>query len=115
MSRRVERVADAIRAAVAEILLREVKDPRVGMVTITDVKLSNDLRHARVFFSVFGGEEQREASLAGLQRAAGFIRRQLARHVELRVSPEISFAFDPGLEQAERLARLLKKDAGEES
>lgn len=114
MSRRVDRVADAIRAAVAEILLRELKDPRVGMVTITGVRLSNDLRHARVLFSIFGSQEQRDASLAGLQRAAGFIRRQLARRVEMRVSPELSFEFDPGLEQSDRLAQLLKKDAPEE-
>jgi len=114
MSRRVDRVADAIRAAVAEILLRELKDPRVGMVTITTVRLSNDLRHARVFFSVFGSQAERDASLAGLERAAGFIRRQLARRVEMRVSPELSFEFDPALEETERLAQLLKKGAAEE-
>ena len=115
MSRRVDRVADAIRAAVAEILLRELKDPRVGMVTITAVRISNDLRHAKVLFSVFGDVEQRAATLAGLRRAAGFIRRQLARRIELRVTPELSFEFDPGLEQSERLAQLLKDEGSHES
>ena len=110
MSRRVERVADAIRAAIAEILLREIRDPRVGMVTITGVRLSPDLRHARVFFSVFGDEARRESALEGLRRAAGFIRRELARRVETRVSPELVFEYDVGIEESERLSRLLKED-----
>jgi ribosome-binding factor A len=110
MSRRVERVADAIRAAIAEILLRELKDPRVGMVTITGVRLSPDLRHARVFFSVFGDEARRESALEGLRRAAGFIRRELARRVETRVSPQLVFEYDAGIEDSERMSRLLKED-----
>lgn len=110
MSRRVERVADAIRAAIAEILLRELKDPRVGMVTITGVRLSPDLRHARVFFSVFGDQARRDSALEGLRRAAGFIRRELARRVETRVSPELAFEYDVGIEESERLSRLLKED-----
>lgn len=71
MSRRVARVADSIQHTVAELLLREIKDPRIGMVTITGVTISADLRHARVFFSVLGDDSQRARSLAGLQSAGG--------------------------------------------
>jgi ribosome-binding factor A len=108
MTRRTDRVAEALQALVAELLLREIKDPRIGLVTITGVKISPDLRHARVFFSCLGDEAQRTQSLRGLTSASGFIRSQVARKLNLRVAPEIAFEFDPSLEQAERLSRLLK-------
>jgi ribosome-binding factor A len=109
MSRRVERVADEILHAVAALLQREIKDPRIGMVTLTGIKLSPDLRHARIFFSVIGDGEQRARSLLGLQSATGFVRGQLGRRLRLRVTPEITFVFDPSIEQAERVSRLLKE------
>jgi ribosome-binding factor A len=108
MTRRTDRVADALQALVAELLLREIKDPRIGLVTITGVKVSPDLRHARVYFSCLGDDAQRAQSLKGLTSAAGFIRSQVARRLNLRVAPEINFEFDNSLEQAERLSRLLK-------
>jgi ribosome-binding factor A len=108
MTRRTDRVGEAIQALVADLLVREVKDPRIGLVTITGVRVSPDLRHARIFFSCLGGEEQRLRSLRGLRSAAGFVRGQVARQLHLRVAPEIAFEFDPSLEQAERLSRLLK-------
>lgn len=108
MTRRVDRVADAVRHAVAELLLFEVKDPRIGMVTVTAVSMSPDLRHARVFFSVLGDEAQRARSLAGLRSATGFIRSEITHRLHLRVAPEIVFEFDPGIEESVRLARLLK-------
>lgn len=108
MSRRTDRVADELQALVAELLLREIKDPRIGLVTVTNVKISPDLRHARVYFSTLGNEQQRAQSLRGLTSAAGFIRSQVARRLNLRVAPEIVFEFDDSLEQAERVARLLK-------
>jgi ribosome-binding factor A len=108
MSRRTDRVGEAIQALVADLLVREVKDPRIGLVTITGVHVSPDLRHARIFFSCLGDEEQRRRSLRGLRSAAGFVRGQVARQLNLRVAPEIAFEFDPSLEQAERLSRLLK-------
>ena len=108
MTRRTDRVADALQALVAELLLREIKDPRIGLVTITGVKVSPDLRHARVYFSCLGDDAQRAQSLKGLTSAAGFIRSQVARRLNLRVAPEINFEFDSSLEQAERLSRLLK-------
>jgi ribosome-binding factor A len=105
--RRAERVGEAIRAAIAEMLVREIKDPRVGMVTLTTVQLSADLRHAKVYFSCIGDAAVRDRSLAGLRSAAGFIRAQLTRRLQLRVAPEITFVFDPTLDHAGRLASLL--------
>jgi ribosome-binding factor A len=108
MTRRTDRVAEAVQELVAELLLREIKDPRVGMVTVTQVKVSPDLRHARVFFSCLGDDAQRAQSLRGLTSAAGFVRAHVARRLNLRVAPEIVFELDPGPEQAARIARLLK-------
>ena len=108
MSRRTDRVGEAIQELVARLLVREIKDPRIGLITITGVRISPDLRHARVFFSSLGDEEQHQRSLRGLRSAAGFIRGQIARQLNLRVAPEIVFEFDPSLEEAERLSRLLK-------
>jgi ribosome-binding factor A len=108
MSRRTDRVGEAIQELVAALLLREIKDPRIGLITITGVRVSPDLRHARIYFSTLGDDEQRTRSLRGLRSAAGFIRGQVARQLNLRVAPEIAFEFDPSLEEAERLSRLLK-------
>jgi ribosome-binding factor A len=115
MTRRTERVAEAVQEMIADLLVREIKDPRIGMVTVTGVKVSADLRHARVYFSVLGDREKREQSLRGLHSAAGFIRTQLARGLKLRVVPEIVFEFDPSVERADRVARLLKEALREET
>lgn len=108
MTRRTDRVADALQGLIAELLLREIKDPRIGLVTITGVRVSPDLRHARVFFSTLGDADTHEQALAGLRSAAGFMRSQVARRLDLRVAPQLAFEFDPSLEQAERLSRLLR-------
>ena len=108
MTRRTDRVGEAIQALVASLLVRDIKDPRIGLVTITGVRVTPDLRHARIYFSCLGDDEQRLRSLRGLRSAAGFVRGQVARQLNLRVAPEIVFEFDPTLEQAERLSRLLK-------
>jgi ribosome-binding factor A len=110
MTRRTDRVAEAIQELVADLLLREIKDPRIGLVTITAVRISPDLRHARIFFSRLGGDAEHNESLAGLTSAAGFIRSQIARRLNLRVAPQIAFEFDPSLERAERVSRLLKSE-----
>lgn len=106
-ARRADRVADLVRAAVAELILRELKDPRIGMVTITDVEMTDDLKHAKVYFSVVGDEETRKKSLAGLSSASGFIRREVGRRLQLRYAPEILFRLDSAPERAQRLAELL--------
>jgi len=105
--RRAERVGEAIREAIADMLLRDIKDPRIGMVTLTTVQLTDDLRHAKVFFSCVGDTAAHERSLSGLRSASGFIRSQLTRRLQLRVAPEVTFVFDASLENAERLASLL--------
>src|SRR5258708_3271663 len=109
MTRRSDRVAEALQALVADLLLREITDPRIGLVTITAVTVTPDLRHARIFFSCLGDAARRAQSLKGLTSAAGFVRSQVARKLNLRVAPEIVFELDPSLEQAERIARLLKE------
>ncbi len=114
MTRRTERVADTLREVIADLLLREIKDPRIGMVTITGVRVSADLRHARVFFSRMGDSAQRNQTLEGLRSASGFIRMQVARRLRLRVTPVVVFEFDPSLEEAERVTRLLKEALPEE-
>jgi ribosome-binding factor A len=108
MSRRVERVGEAMRDAIAELLTREIKDPRIGMVTLIGVDVSPDLRHARIHFSCIGDQEARRRSLAGLQSAAGFIRGQLTRRLRLRYAPELTFIPDTTVEEADRLASILK-------
>src|SRR4051794_31775977 len=92
---RPERVGQEIQAAIAQLLARgELRDPRIGFVTITGVKVSPDLRVARVYYSMIGTPEQRAETHAGLEAAKGFIRREVTSQVKLRVSPEIFFSFD---------------------
>jgi len=106
--RRAERVAEAVREAIADMLLRDIKDPRIGMVTLTTVEITDDLRYAKVYFSCVGDAAARDRSLQGLRSAAGYIRSQLTRRLQLRSAPQITFLFDPTLETAERMATLLK-------
>ena len=115
-SSRPARVAEGLRGVLAELLIRgEIKDPRVGFVTVTGVQVSADLAHARVRVSVMGSEDEKAKSLAGLESAARFLRSQLARELSLRVTPELRFELDRGLEHAQRIDRMLrdlKEDAG---
>ena len=107
---RVERVAAEIHAAVADLLLRgKIKDPRIGYITITGVKVSPDLRFAKVFYSMIGTPEQRAETALGLKAAQGYVRREVTARVKLRVSPEVVFEFDPSLDEGEKIERLLKE------
>ena len=105
--RRHDRLADQIRGEVAEILEAELKDPRIGFVTVTRVDLSPDLAHVRVLFSVLGDEKAREQTLAGLSSAAGFVRHEITQRLRLRRAPDIAFVFDRGAEEAARIDALL--------
>ena len=107
--RRPERVAEAVRDEIAAMLTREIKDPRIGMVTITAVELSDDLKHGKVYFSCVGDSAARDRSLAGLRSAARFIKAQVTRRLQLRYAPDLTFVFDTSLEYAERVAQLLKQ------
>jgi ribosome-binding factor A len=105
--RRPERLAAELRDEVARMVASDLKDPRVGFVTVTRVEISSDLRYARVFVGVLGSEEERERSLGALRHAAGFVRREIGRRLRLRFAPEIDFRYDRGLEATDRVARLL--------
>ncbi|HXX32296.1 MAG TPA: 30S ribosome-binding factor RbfA [Myxococcaceae bacterium] len=107
---RPERVAAEIQAAVADLLERgELRDPRIGFITITGVKVSPDLRVARVYWSSLGDEEARAQTEQGLEAARGYVRREVTARVKLRVSPEVFFTFDGSLQEGDKIDRLLRE------
>ncbi len=97
-----------IREEVSQIIIRELKDPRIGFVTITKVDVSDDLRLAKIYYSVFGEEGEKEESLKGLESAKGYIKRELGRRVRLKYMPEITFIFDDSMEYGSRMEELLQ-------
>jgi ribosome-binding factor A len=110
---RPERVADQIRAEVTSMIARDLHDPGVGFVTVTRVEVSADLQHARVFYTALGDEAARKSSGRALDRASGFMRRQIGRRLRLRRAPEIHFEFDGSIGHQDRVAQLLKEIADE--
>jgi ribosome-binding factor A len=106
--RRPERVAEMVLRELSHLLVRDLKDPRLRGVTLTRVKMSDDLRHGRVFFSHLGGQAHAAESIKGFRSASGFIRRQIGRALQLRYAPELDFDFDPGIENAARIDALLR-------
>jgi len=107
--KRLDRVNQLIKEEISTLLQRELKDPRLGFVTVTEVETSKDLRSAKVFVSVLGGEAQWAASLAALGSARGFVRNRLRQHLDLRVTPEIQFRPDRSMEHAARIQHLLRE------
>jgi ribosome-binding factor A len=108
VSRRTARVADLLRAELSLLLLRDVHDPRVKLVSVTDIDVSPDLRRALIRVSVIGSDEERLASIEGLRHARGFLRSQLAARLELRVTPELIFELDRGAEHSQSISDLLE-------
>ena len=106
---RPERVADQIRAEVADLIARELHDPGLGFLTITRVQVSPDLQHARVYFTTLGDPTARRNTGRALERASSFIRRQLGRRLRLRRVPELEFVFDDTIEHQDRIERLLQE------
>ncbi|MGH7230250.1 MAG: 30S ribosome-binding factor RbfA [Nitrospiraceae bacterium] len=106
--KRASRVADQIRMEVADILMRKTKDPRVGFVTVTDVELTNDLRSARIFVTTGQNEQADTDTFAGLTKAAGFIRTELGRRLNLRYTPELIFQKDVTGPRGDRILSLLE-------
>ncbi|MGE5592679.1 MAG: 30S ribosome-binding factor RbfA [Betaproteobacteria bacterium] len=106
---RVERVAEAIRSEVADILAREIKDPRLGFATVTDVEVSDDLRHVKIFVSVMGDKAQVDETMAALESATGFVRSEIGRRIRLRHTPEIVFRYDTSIKRGARVFELLKE------
>ncbi|MGH7579919.1 MAG: 30S ribosome-binding factor RbfA [Gemmatimonadales bacterium] len=113
-SRRPEQVAGTIRQVIADALAREVRDPRVGVVTVTGVLVTNDLSHARVMVSVPGDDAEKAKAMQGLQSAAGFLRTRAARSLTTRTVPELHFELDKGVEHAARIEELLASIRREE-
>jgi ribosome-binding factor A len=107
--KRADRVADLIKAELSDILLRRIRDPRIGLVTITDVKLSDDLRSAKIYF-VQMGKDRLDAELqAGLEKAKGFLKRELGKRLNLRYMPDLLFFYDRSFEYGSRIERLLSE------
>ena len=109
--RRPERLAEQIKEEVSLIIAGEVEDPRVGSVTVTDAKLSPDLRHAKIYVSVLGNENEVKGSLAALRHASGFIRAQLGAVLRMRHTPELHFSHDESEVRAARIEELLSEEA----
>jgi ribosome-binding factor A len=105
---RPARVAELIQRHLAEELSRGLKDPRIGFVTITGVEVSADLRNATAFFSTMGDEKQIAETLKGLNSARGFLRRQVAEGLRMRITPDLHFRYDPTMATGDRIERLLK-------
>ena len=114
---RPERVQEALRQEISKVALEEIKDPRVGFLTITRVELSKDLRYAKVYFSVLGGAKEKALALKGLNSAKGYIKGVVADRIKLRLVPEISFRIDESIEHTgeiyDMFNKIKKKDEGE--
>ncbi|SFJ23380.1 30S ribosome-binding factor RbfA [Thermoflavimicrobium dichotomicum] len=106
---RVSRVGEQIKKELGHILQTEIKDPRIGFVTVTAVEMSGDLQIAKVYVSVFGSAEEKKQSLAGLEKAKGYIRTEIGRRVQIRHVPELHFIIDDSLEHSEHINRLLEE------
>lgn len=112
--KRSVRVGDQILKEIADLLSRKVRDPRVSGVTLTGIRLSDDLRHARIFYSVLGEKIDLDKIQSGLDSAKGFIKREMGRRINLRYMPEIIFQHDPTLETGNQIEKLFQKIKTEE-
>jgi ribosome-binding factor A len=106
---RPERVGQMVQELLGEMFARGMRDPRIGFVTITGVKMSPDLREARVFYAVHGDAEQRKHTAKGLESARGFIRREIAAQLRLRITPELHFSYDEAIDRGERVEQLIRQ------
>lgn len=105
---RMRRVDEAVRAVLSDAIAKHLQDPRVGFVTVTEVKTSPDLRHARVYVSVLGDERARHASLEGLRSAHGFLQSRVATELTLKHTPTLTFVYDDTVDRAVRITELLR-------
>ena len=104
---RTSRVAEQIQRELADLIQMEIKDPRVGMVTLTGVEVTQDYAHAKVYFTTMKAAEQVPKAQAGLEHAAGFLRSQLAHRMKLRIMPQLHFIYDTSVEHGVRLSQLI--------
>ena len=105
----MRRVDEAVRSVLSDAITKDLKDPRVGFVTVTGVKTSPDLRHARVYVSVLGDEQTREATLQGLASAHGFLQSRLAGELSLKHTPALEFEYDDSVDRGMRINQLLQE------
>lgn len=105
---RPSRLAETLKEEISQLIRMELKDPRLGFVTLTSVDVAGDLTHAKVYVSVLGTEEERKASLDVLNRAVGFIRTEIGKRIRLRYVPTIVFIYDPSIRRGAHIAKLLK-------
>ncbi|MGD9154225.1 MAG: 30S ribosome-binding factor RbfA [Bacillota bacterium] len=114
---RIERLRELIKSEFGQILQRDLKDPRIGFVSVTDVEVSNDCSHVEIFVSILGDAAAKQATMDGLESAKGFIRTELGRRIRLRYTPEIHLIADDSMERGSRIMQLLqevnKKQRGE--
>ena len=109
MPRRIDRVNELLRSEISFLIARQIKDPRVaGVISITEVSASSDLRSARVYVSVMGGDTDRREALEGIRSAASFLRRELRERVNLRHTPHLTFQLDDSIEEGDRVLRLIE-------
>ncbi|MBD7983573.1 30S ribosome-binding factor RbfA [Sporosarcina sp. Sa2YVA2] len=114
MSMRANRVAEQMKKELGSIIGQKLKDPRIGFVTVTDVEVTGDLQQSTIYISVLGSDAEKEATLAGLSKAKGFIRSEIGQRIRLRITPEIEFAFDESVAYGNRIESLLRQVKTEE-
>lgn len=105
---RVHRVGEQIKKELSHLFQHELKDPRIGFVTVTGVEMSGDLQQAKVYISVFGDSAQKEDTLQAIEKASGFIRSEIGKRVRLRHTPEITFKIDESIEYGQRIEQLIR-------
>jgi ribosome-binding factor A len=108
MSLRSNRIGDQIQKELGEIISRKIKDPRVGFVTVTDVRVTGDLQQATVYITSLGNEKERQATLDALVKATGFIRTEIGQRIRLRRTPELLFEYDASVEYGNKIEELLR-------
>ena len=108
---RRDRISEQIRRELAEVIRSELKDPRVGMISLTDVEVTADYAHAKVFFSSLVGKDHLESVQAGLQQASGFLRSELGKRISIHMTPQLHFVFDDSLERGAQLSKLISEAA----
>jgi ribosome-binding factor A len=112
-SDRMRRVDEAVRQVLTDAVAQDLQDPRIGFVTMTSVKTTSDLRHARVYVSVLGNEQQRAATLEGLASAHGALQRRLARELRMKRTPTLEFVYDETTDRAMRVQQIIEREARE--
>ena len=109
----MRRVNEAVREVLSGHIAEDLKDPRIGFVTVTGVETSPDLRHARVYVSVLGSDDERQAAMDGLQSAAGFLQAKVGEELRIKRTPTLGFEYDDSIDRGMRISELLDKESGE--